>query len=121
MRSTEISVRKYQFCSKIIFMLTLVCSHFFKLAQGRCGVFSEERLVFWGELSHNYNMNERKDFEAASEGCMAEMNHFRLYVAQAAESSSTLWIIMCAPSAHLLPQFSQGSEDFHFLLRVHVP
>lgn len=61
MRSTEISVRKYQFCSKIIFMLTLVCSHFFKLAQGRCGIFSEERLVFWGELSHNYNMNERKD------------------------------------------------------------
>lgn len=42
-------------------MLTLVCSHFFKLAQGRCGVFSEERLVFWGELSHNYNMNERED------------------------------------------------------------
>lgn len=71
-------------------MLTLVCSHFFKLAQGRCGVFSEESLVFWGELSRNYNMSERKHlrhFEAASEGCMTEMNQFRLYVAQAAESS----------------------------------
>ena len=34
-------------------MLTKVCSHFFKLAQSGCSIFSKKTLILWSELSEN--------------------------------------------------------------------